>query len=153
MTMTEEKIKAMSNLNLYLILFCSATLAIGVTLADASSDQHFHWKNERGESVYSDRPPAAGTEYEVVKFGSARPREDSMIPAGGSETERSEEVQSKIAKDEINCGRARMNLIALEGADVIRVRNATGESVQMSPDERAVATETAKAQINVFCKE
>ena len=46
-----------------------------------------------------------------------------------------------------------MNLIALEGADLIHVKNAAGESTQMSPDERAVATETAKAQIKVFCKE
>ena len=137
MTMIKEPIKARPNLNLCHVLAWSAALAMGVTLANTSYAENFHWKNERGESVYSDRPPAAGTDYEVVKVGSARPREDSMIPAEVSETEQSEEAQSKIAKDEINCGRARMNLIALEGADLIHVKNAAGES----------------AQIKVFCKE
>jgi hypothetical protein len=152
MKMTGFKTK--SNSGLRSAAAATMIFALGSTIANTTLAEHYHWKNERGESVYSDRPPTAGQDYEVVsRWSSSPPNDESDIVIEDSANDSPEaKAAAKLDKD-TNCKRAKMNLISLESADVVNVKDAQGVARQMSSEERQIATETAKAQIKVYCQE
>ncbi len=141
-------------------------LGLGLLLAAGSaavySDTvHYRWTNSKGGTVYSDRPPPEGVDYEVVSSGTGLRRQVdgekgavplTVEPSPGNDFEqvddRSEPSQTT---NEVLCEKARMNLVALNVADVVNTRNDQGEVRAMTPEEREVRTRATEAQIEVYC--
>jgi hypothetical protein len=117
--------------------------------------------NDRGDPVYSDRPPPKGIDYEVVSTDSglkrqvsgsegAVPRENH--PRVGNEF-KAVESEAKSKKNEALCNRATENFEALSGSREIQVRDGNGEVRTLSPEEKEVSRQSAKAQVSVYCKD
>jgi len=135
----------------------TVAVATGSVFCQAG-DEAYRWTNAEGEAVYSDRPPPAGTDYEVVsgKIGlqydaAATAAETPQETAGAAPGQAEEGDAAQTQSNAVLCERARMTLIALEGAGVIQVRGADGEPHQLTPEEREKEKETARAQMSVYC--
>ncbi len=120
---------------------------------------HYKWVNERGEPVYSDRPPPKGVDYEVVSTQSSFKRivsgDEGAVPLEtdprvGNEFEQVNTRQKSKKNPEL-CQRAKTNLDALTTSDQVKVRNAQGEVRMLSPEEMEIERQTARAQIDVYC--
>ena len=125
-----------------------------------ASSTHYKWINERGEPVYSDRPPPKGVDYEVVSTQSSFKRivsgDEGAVPLEtesrvGNEFDQVN-TQQKSKKNPELCQRAKTNLEALTTSDQVKVRNAQGEVRTLSPEEMEVERQTARAQIDVYCQ-
>jgi hypothetical protein len=140
-------------------LLTAITCFSAYSLADTI---HYRWLNERGFTVYSDRPPPEGVNYEVVSSESnlkrmvdgdtgAVPLE--VVPSASNEfqpsTKRPEDTSAEKAR---LCQRAKDNLDALSTGDVITIRDSNGEARQLSAQEIAIEKETARAQETVYCE-
>ena len=140
-------------------LLTAITCFSAYSLADTV---HYRWLNERGFTVYSDRPPPEGVDYEVVSSESklkrvvdgdtgAVPLE--VVPSASNEflssTKRPENTSAEKAR---LCQRAKDNLDALSTGDIITIRDSNGEARQLSTQEIAIEKETAKAQMSVYCE-
>ncbi|MFV8817835.1 DUF4124 domain-containing protein [Haliea sp. E17] len=136
-------------------------LLVAASPALQAGDVHYSWKNERGTVVYSDRPPPKGVDYEVISGGSGLKRVVDgdqgavpldLSPQPGNEFEVTDAgAADRFEKNKVLCEKAKMNLVALEGADAINVRDEQGEVTELGPEERAVALQTTRAQISVYC--
>ena len=135
------------------------SLLVSANAAVAGKD-HYRWINDRGDPVYSDRPPPKGVGYEVVSIKTARKRivsaEEGAVPAevtsrAGNEFE---EVNTspEPRKSQEMCNRAKSNLDSLTSSDKIRVRNDQGEVRYLSADEIQSERKDAQAQMDVYCK-
>ena len=151
------------------LALCSVlAIASGLSISTDAADRYFRWKDERGNMVISDRPPAAGIDYEVVSSGSSRPGRTDTAASARDTTPRSEgrgrqgegdapEPMETVAvevlpeKDPEICERARQNLQILEDAARIRVNDADGELRYLTDDERATQRENALDNIDVHC--
>lgn len=128
----------------------------------AAGSNHYRWLNERGEPVFSDRPPPKGVDYEVVSSQSSLKRnvsaEEGAVPPetqsrAGNEFDQIDTAAVELSKKNAElCKRAEMNLIALNSADKVNVRNDQGELRELSPQEMELARQTAKAQMSVYCE-
>jgi hypothetical protein len=138
-----------------------ALILISSTQAFAGST-YYRWTNDQGDTVYSDRPPPKGVEYEVVSTQSRFKRqvaaEEGAVPL---ETEPSvsnqfEQISTDSArrsqKNPIYCQQARENLEVLTTSDQIQMRNEQGEPHMLSPDEMEVQREIARQQIKRHCE-
>ena len=139
-----------------------ALLLLSITpLSIAKGDAHYRWTNERGATVYSDRPPTFGVDYEVVSSGAGLKRivdgDEGAVPLEVNPRPDNDFDQidtrneSASEKNDVLCEKAKMNLIALEGADVVKVRNAEGKLSALSDSERSLAKQNAEAQASVYC--
>ncbi len=126
-----------------------------------ADDAHYKWLDERGAVVYSDRPPPKGVDYEVISGGSSLKRvvdgdlgavPAEIEPSAGNDFEVTDEgAQDRFEKNKVLCEKAKMNLIALEGAEVLKVRDEQGNVEELSPEAREISLQTTKAQISVYC--
>ena len=137
-------------------------LLLGLLLSSANSslsqNVHYRWINERGEPVYSDRPPPKGVDYELISSASASKRavsaEEGAVPAqiktqAGNNAEQAE--TTRIKKNVALCERATANLDALNSSAEVRARNDQGEVYTLTPEELEVQRQTATAQVSVYC--
>jgi hypothetical protein len=128
----------------------------------AAETDHYRWLNERGQPVYSDRPPPKGVNYEVISSSSNLKRvvsaDEGAVPletkssVGNQFDSVSNSKERPSTKNTELCTRATMNLIALESEGTINVRNDQGEVKALSPQEREIARQTAKAQKGIYCE-
>ncbi len=152
---------------------CSATLiaALAVLLAmpvTAASSTYYRWKDDQGNLVMSDRPPAdSSIEFETVgPDGSLRrppaPDGDStagspgagggMTPvreAGGAEAAA---PNSSPPPDPELCAKARANLQTLESAARIRMQGDDGELRFLDDEEREAQRQEALRAIEAHCE-
>ena len=137
------------------------TLLLASSIGLQADTIHYRWTNEKGGTVYSDRPPPEGVSYEVVASESGLRRQvdgtEGAVPLEVQPTPSNdfEQVDDRsepsTAKNDVLCEKARMNLIALEEADVVNTRNDKGEVREMTPEEREVRKKATEAQIEVYC--
>ncbi len=140
-----------------LAVFC----LIAMSLTAAAANTHYRWVDDRGQPVHSDRPPPAGTDYEVVSTGSSLVRkvsgDEGVVPAEttprvGNKFDQVDIAASKeIEKNPEYCERATKNLQALENSAKIRVRNDQGEFRILTPEEREAEVIKAKEGIAIHC--
>ncbi|PLW81718.1 DUF4124 domain-containing protein [Kineobactrum sediminis] len=129
----------------------------------AAADAYYRWLDDRGIPVHSDRPPAAGIDYEVISSQSGLkrvvPAEQGAVPKEveprvGNEFET---VDSRSAtKDTMNaeyCQRARENLDTLQisKGGRIRVRNDQGELRYLDEEQVAGEKRIAEEAIKLYC--
>ena len=135
-------------------------LALAWSLPGFTGSTHYKWINERGEPVYSDRPPPKGVDYEVVSTQSSFKRivsgEEGAVPLEtdarvGNEFDQVNTAK-KTKKNSELCQRAKTNLEALTSSDQVKVRDGQGEIRMLTPEEMEVERQTARAQISVYCE-
>ncbi len=126
----------------------------------AAGEVYYRWLDERGNPVNSDRPPPAGTPYEVVSTQSTLVRHvDATEGAVPPETEPSvsnqfEPVQTKpqgLEKNPEQCKRARENLETLNTKVRIQIRNEQGELRPLTEEEKEEQRKIAQDTISVHC--
>jgi hypothetical protein len=123
---------------------------------------HYRWINERGEPVYSDRPPPKGVEYEVVSTQSRFKRtvsaEEGAVPLETSPRVGNEFFQidpdaaSRNQKNPVYCEQARQNLEALTTSLQVNVRNDDGEVRPLTAEQMEVERNRARGQIEKYCE-
>ena len=141
----------------------AAALFLTVAAPPASAETYYRWVNERGYPVHSDRPPPAGTEYEVVSTGTNLMRRveadegavpPEVEPRVGNDFEpenTSEQAQLKKKNPEY-CQRARDNLQTLEIATRVRIRDEQGEYRFLTEEEKAAQKKEAQEMISIYCE-
>jgi hypothetical protein len=142
-----------------------AIFAVGLVLCSAPSqadDVYYRWLDAQGDPVHSDRPPPAGTPYEVVSSKTARSRRvggDQGSSAEGSAATPIEGrvntylTQKPIPKDPARCQQARDNLATLETGMRIRMQDANGDFYFISDEEREIQKANAQANIDAYCED
>lgn len=138
-----------TSLGITLIVLIAAS-----SIRSVADDNQYKWKNSDGDTIFSDKPPTSGESYEVISNSvpSTKPS------ASDAENDVSQEAESSESNAETNksnvkaCRNAKARLRLLESPDKVSVRNDEGELQELSPQERAIAQRTAKANIDVYCK-
>ena len=126
-----------------------STIAVAACLIAQADTTHYRWTDKKGGTVYSDRPPPSGVDYEVVNNSTGLKRvldgelEPQSVDVSSSES---------IKKSEALCERARDNLKALQGEQTVAIRNLQGDVKELTPEERSIEIQTARAQISVYCE-
>ena len=141
------------------------SVALLVVLAAAglntqAGSTYYRWQDERGNPVHSDRPPPAGTPYEVITTGSRLVRQvdadEGAVPATTVPTVRNdfEPVDARpgaVKKNPEQCRRARENLQTLDTNVRIQIRNDQGELRPISAEEKEIQRQQAIDIIAVHC--
>ena len=136
-------------------VFCANLGAAFLLLAATGSAEsweesnHYRWQNSSGETVFSDQPPPAGVKYDVISAPSRLKPVTSK--AAGDVPQDSESKAEESVQNADLCQRAKTNLRMLESPDKVSERDETGELRELSPKERTVMQQTAKAEIDVYC--
>ncbi len=128
-----------------------------------AQSNYYRWLDSGGNPIVSDRPPPAGTDYEVVSTQATLKRtveaEEGAVPlaidptTGAELTQREspEAAAERIKKNAELCAMAKSNLDALSGRDTVAIRDSKGEVKELNPQEMELQRETTKAQIKVYC--
>lgn len=142
-------------------------LALAVfLLAGPAGAQVYKWVDEKGATHYSEAPPQ-GRKSETIRIDPPPPQ--GATPPGKSLQEQEgefldrqlrrqqqEEAEKRAREDkaanEARCAAARERLERLQAARRVFRRNAQGEPVIMSDEERQAAAEETSRQIEAFCK-
>lgn len=129
---------------------------------DSIADNQYRWLNSRGEPIYSDRPPPAGVDYEVVSTTSTFKRvvsaEEGAVPlevepsAGNNFDPVDSTEVSSDKKNAALCEKARMNVIALENQAALSIRNEQGEMKELSAEDREASKQNMLEQIELYCE-
>lgn len=137
-------------------------LALAFSCVESGAGEvQYHWVNAQGEVVYSDRPPPAGVDYQVIDTQPGLIYDQPGEPATGEsadESVRSSEgdAAGKAENDESLknaglCEKAKMNLIALQSQGNLNVSNDEGITRKLSTEDREFAIENARKQIERYC--
>jgi hypothetical protein len=131
------------------------------SLHAAAADSHYRWLDSRGNTVLSDRPPPAGTDYEVISTRSglkrvvkgdegAVPRE--VTPKVGNEfTPVPRGTETASLKNPEICNIARKNLETLNTFARVQVRNEQGDFQYLSDEEKEAQRNEAETLIRQHC--
>lgn len=135
----------------------------GSSVKSLADTNYYRWLDSNGNPIHSDRPPPAGTDYEVVStkstFTRAVDAEEGAVPpevqptVGNEFTPTDSTEAQRNKKNTELCQRARDNLEALNASDAVTIRNGQGEVTELNPQEMEIQRETAKAQVKVYCEQ
>ena len=147
----------------YLSICAVTIVALGsISIAAQAGNTYYRWTDSVGNPVHSDRPPPAGTNYEVVSTGSSQTRkvsssEGAVAPV--SDTNKEVEFdgfeKSKTeapAKNPELCKGAKSNLETLESKARIRIKGDDGEYRYLSKEEIITQKKTARDLIDSYCE-
>jgi hypothetical protein len=160
---------------IYRLLSITLLMMIGFsTPVEGREDAYYTWVDENGVTNYSQRDPkikeATYVTRSAVRFGRrslSEPATDTNQESGGEENtdggeagldpeaqmqKERDEVQKEIARiKESNCEIGKRNLAKLEAYARIRVKDATGEEVVLSEEEKQKRVNEARATIRENC--
>jgi len=134
-------------------------LALGSATAGADST-YYRWLDARGNPVNSDRPPPAGTPYDVVSTKSNLKRAVSagegavpatVEPSVSNQFDPVKTVAEPVKKSAEQCKRAQENLETLNSKVRIQIRNDQGELRPLSEEEKEDQRKQAMDTIKVHC--
>lgn len=143
------------------VLVVTTALFVLLTSYATADATLYRWKNERGNPVNSDRPPAAGIDYEVISTGSSLVRRVDadegavpleVTPTPSNEFEQVDTTELTIEKNALYCERARDNLEQINSHARIQMRNEQGEPHYLSAEEKAAQKGKAIAAIEAYCE-
>jgi len=140
---------------------CLVAVAVVLGNASASADgTYYRWLDERGTPVNSDRPPPAGTPYDVISTKSKLKRQvgagEGAVPATvepsvGNEFEPVKTLVEPVQKNPEQCKRAQENLETLNTKVRIQIRNDQGELRPLNEEEKEAQRKQAMDTIKVHC--
>tara|TARA_R100000900_G_scaffold22441_3_gene18096 strand:- start:120973 stop:121443 length:471 start_codon:yes stop_codon:yes gene_type:complete len=138
-----------------------AAILIGAVPA-IGEESLYRWLDDRGNPVYSDRPPPAGIDYEVISSRSSLkrvvPAEEGAVPpevtprVGNEFQPVSSRPESQSFKSSEICARARENLEMLQSYPRLQIRNDQGDMELIDEEQRIRLMEEAEAQISRHCE-
>jgi hypothetical protein len=140
--------------------FVLAALLTFATSFASASEKVYRWKDEAGNPVNSDRPPAEGIEYETISTSSSMVHAvdtkegappAAVTPQAGAEGTPAASIPPKIEKNPEFCQRAKDNLTALDSNVRIQMRNEQGEVHYLTMEEREVQRKQAMDTIKIHC--
>ena len=132
-----------------------------VSLTAAAEGTLYRWKDAQGSIVVSDRPPAAGTEYETIATDSSVVRRvdgrQAAAPSAPSQPQAAQSDQqassnSIYEKNPEYCESARKNLEVIDSAARIRIKDENGEMRYISDEERALQRQNNIEIIQAHCE-
>ncbi len=134
------------------------------SVASAAQTNYYRWLDSSGNPIVSDRPPPAGTDYEVVSTAvnsqtqlwkqKKVPFLWKLTPRRATNLPRRTRQRHSAARRMPNCAhKARANLEALSGTATVTIRDSQGEVKELDPQEMQIQRTTTKAQIKVYCAE
>lgn len=122
----------------------------------------YRWLDDRGNPVYSDRPPPSGIGYEVISSQSSLKRVVSpdqgavppeVKPRVGNEFKPvSSRPESEGFKSSEICARARENLEALRNYARLQIRNDQGDMEYIDDEQRLEMMRESEALIQQHCE-
>jgi hypothetical protein len=131
------------------------------SLKSPAQTNYYRWLDSGGNPIVSDRPPPAGTNYEVVSTQSTLKRTVdakegavplAIDPAVANKTTQQDATAAKSSEKNTElCQKARSNLEALSGSATVTIRNDKGEARALTPQEMEIQRTTTAAQIKVYC--
>lgn len=145
---------------------CGAAIALlSLCLAGAvhAGGSYYRWTDENGITVNSDRPPAAGVDYQVINTTvklvldeseqeEAAPAAAGPAPAQPAAQDSTPAPHQASQKDPKACEDARQNLVTLSTHARIRISDGEGSSRYLNEDEKAAQRTQAESAIEVFCE-
>lgn len=139
-----------------IVLMAAGSLQVG------AADSYYRWLDSRGNPVHSDRPPPAGTDYEVISTRSGLkrvvPGDEGAVPrvvvpsVGNQFDPVATSPTTVVHKNPEICQVARKNLETLDTFARVRVRDDQGDFQYMSEEEKEAQRETALALIEQHCE-
>jgi hypothetical protein len=142
----------------------TATALIILALSSAGAqagETYYRWQDASGTTVNSDRPPPAGTDYDVITTDSSSIHQvnnaESVPPKQSTPLDSKLEGEPVSArtpappKDQKACEHARQNLQTLNTSARIRVPDGNGNYRYLNEDEKAVQRNNAEAVIAKNC--
>ena len=147
----------------YISLCAAIVLMLGaISTETIAGNAYYRWTDSDGNPVHSDRPPPAGTNYEVVSTGSSQVRkvsssEGAVAPESDTSKkdafDRFEDVKAEPpAKNPEYCKSARANLDTLESKARIRLKDDNGEYRYLTMEEKETQKKTARDMIATHCE-
>jgi hypothetical protein len=142
----------------------TAALLLGMASHHSSAaDTYYHWLDQQGNPVNSDRPPPMGIEYEVITVSpnlmrqvNSEPAEEAPAATPPSKTEPLPESIPKqtivVVKNPEACKLARQNLHTLNTFARIRVPDGQGNFRFIGEEEKAAQRKEAEATIEQNCE-
>jgi hypothetical protein len=143
---------------------CLAVLSLAILVTAgvcAHAETYYRWHDERGNPVHSDRPPPAGTPYEVISTGSKLVRQvepdEGAVPATteptvGNEFEQVDTGKTGVQKNPEQCKIAQENLQTLSTKVRIQIRDEQGDLRYLSEEEKEAQRKQAIDAIAVHCE-
>jgi hypothetical protein len=138
-------------------------LLIGIGGPAVAEEGYYRWVDKSGNQQHSDRPPAAGINYDFIVTGSGvnRTREESAPAAAGNaapgETTSPAKpmgVTAQQAEKNVEyCKQARSNLATLSTNARVRLKGADGEFRYLSAEEKETQRTQAAEMIQLHCGE
>jgi hypothetical protein len=138
-----------------------AALVLAITHFNAwGGDTVYRWKDSAGNTIHSDRPPPAGTEYEAISTRSnftveepSQQASQSKKPAqNGDEQPAATTAAAPMEKDPALCSAARQNLETLGIRGRIRVMGEDGEYRYLDEQEKEIERAKAESVIKAHCE-
>lgn len=127
-----------------------------------AQNHHYRWVDEQGKTVYSDRPPPGGQDYEIVSSTSnfsraiagreGAMRADDAVDDGSEADPAREKLSEQERRKADYCAKARANLEVLKGTGKIVVRGADGVPRTLSAEEIEQQRQTARSQVTAYCE-
>lgn len=125
----------------------------------------YKWVDEQGQVHYGDKPQAQAESISVEGQGepakappddsARRERQQRVLKSMQMERERKqalrEQERASAQEAEQRCAEARQRLADISGAGFLYRRNAEGERVIFTDEERAQASEQAEAAVEHYC--
>ncbi len=151
----------------------TSTLIAGILVAStfaAQAGNIYRWVDGSGNTVVSDRPPPAGTEFEVMSTSTGRVIEEPPeieeqgasagieieyvpgTPPPGSKAPPPDPVGFPPDKNPELCKQARDTKLTLDTRPRIRFIDESGEPRFMTDEERQVEKDKAAAAIDAYCE-
>ena len=140
----------------------AAALLLALSSLSVNAETYYRWLDDRGNPVNSDRPPPAGTDYEVLSTGSKLMRRveadegavpPEVEPRVGNEFKpvNTAKQPAVMEKNPEFCKRAQANLAALNNFARITVADDNGDIRFLDDEERAAQKAEAQAMIEQHC--
>lgn len=131
------------------------------SLHAGAADSYYRWLDSRGNPVHSDRPPPAGTDYEVISTRSGLkrvvPGEQGAVPRQVTPSISNEfepvarSPAAEVRKNPEICSIARENLETLDTFARVQVRDDQGDIQFLSDEEKEAQRNEAQALIRQHC--
>ena len=147
------------------------SLALLLTLPLAAGAQVYSWKDASGKTIYSDKPPlekkAKTREVAVGSKGGSEPTGPATKPgegaapaktpeggaAGAPPAKTADQQQAETDARQKLCDNARKRLIQMESTTGILItKDEKGNSVPLVGDARKAETDSARKDVEQWCK-
>lgn len=136
------------------------SLCLGCFVVDVQAQNlYYRWKDSNNNTIYSDKTPPPGVDYQVVNTTSSATRKvdggQGTVPVEelfkNSEGTASQTTRVVIEKNPEYCAQARQNLSNLNTYARIRVKGPDGEYRYISEEEKVVQRQQAEQAIEDYC--